>query len=199
MGGGRAPAPAGLAALAALLAVAAAGCGSSERQDADEPAGTFRVDVVDARFPERQRLAQQTEMTIRVRNAGTRPVPNLAVTVDRFSRRSEETGLADASRAVWIVDREPEGGTTAYANTWSLDDVPPGRTRTFTWRVTAMAPGRHELTYRVAAGLDGRAKAVTRGGRPPQGSFSVTVSARPARERVDPESGDVVPVETPAR
>jgi hypothetical protein len=193
MGAGRA------AAVAVGLAVTAAGCGSGERQDADEPAGSYRVDVVHTRFPERQRLAQQTELTISVRNAGPRPVPNLAVTVDAFSRRSQETGLADAARAVWIVDREPEGGTTAYRNTWSLDDVPPGATRTFTWRVTAMAPGRHELTYRVAAGLDGRAKAVTRDGRPPQGKLTVNVSARPARERVDPESGDVVPVETPAR
>jgi len=190
--------PAALGALAAA-AVAAGGCGAEASQDADEPAGTFRVDVVDASFPERQALAQQAQMTIRVRNAGTRPVPNLAVTVDRFSRRSEETGLADASRAVWIVDREPAGGTTAYANTWSLDAVPAGAVRTFTWRVTAMAPGRHELTYRVAAGLDGRAKAVSREGRPPQGSFSVTVSARPARERVDPETGRVVPLRTPAR
>ncbi len=193
MGAGRA------AAVAVGLAVTAAGCGSGERQDADEPAGSYRVDVVHTRFPERQRLAQQTELTISVRNAGPRPVPNLAVTVDAFSRRSQETGLADAARAVWIVDREPEGGTTAYRNTWSLDDVPPGATRTFTWRVTAMAPGRHELTYRVAAGLDGRAKAVTRDGRPPQGKLTVNVSARPARERVDPESGDVVPVEAPAR
>ncbi len=193
MGAGRA------AAVAVGLAVTAAGCGSGERQDADEPAGSYRVDVVHTRFPERQRLAQQTELTISVRNAGPRPVPNLAVTVDAFSRRSQETGLADAARAVWIVDREPEGGTTAYRNTWSLDDVPPGATRTFTWRVTAMAPGRHELTYRVAAGLDGRAKAVTRDGRPPQGKLTVNVSARPARERVDPESGEVVPVETPAR
>ncbi len=193
MGAGRA------AAVAVGLAVTAAGCGSGERQDADEPAGSYRVDVVHTRFPERQRLAQQTELTISVRNAGPRPVPNLAVTVDALSRRSQETGLADAARAVWIVDREPAGGTTAYRNTWSLDDVPPGATRTFTWRVTAMAPGRHELTYRVAAGLDGRAKAVTRDGRPPQGKLTVNVSARPARERVDPESGDVVPVETPAR
>ncbi len=193
MGAGRA------AALAALAAVAASGCGSGERQDADEPAGSFRVDVLDASFPERQRLAQQVEMTIRVRNAGERAIPNLAITVDRFSRRSQETGLADASRPVWIVDREPEGGTTAYVNTWSQDAVPPGRTRTFTWRVTATAPGRHELTYRIAAGLDGRARAVDARGRPPQGSFTVRVSPRPVRERVDPATGEVVPVETPAR
>ncbi len=182
-----------------LAGLGAAGCGGSERQDADEPAGSFRVDVLDASFPERQRLAQQVEMTIRVRNAGERAIPNLAITVDRFSRRSQETGLADASRPVWIVDREPEGGTTAYVNTWSQDAVPPGRTRTFTWRVTATAPGRHELTYRIAAGLDGRARAVDARGRPPQGSFTVRVSPRPVRERVDPATGEVVPVGTPAR
>jgi hypothetical protein len=187
------------AALAALAAVGAPGCGSGERQDADEPDGSFRVEVVDASFPARQRLAQQSEMTITVRNAGPDTVPNLAVTVDALSRRSEEPGLAASGRPVWVVDREPRGGTTAYANTWSQDAVAPGQTRTFTWTVTAVVPGRHELTYRVAAGLDGRAKAVTRAGRAPQGSFSVSVTARPARERVDPETGDVVPVETPAR
>ncbi len=193
MGAGRA------AALAALAAVAATGCGSGERQDAAEPEGSYRVDVLGASFPSSQRLADQAEMTIRVRNAGSRPVPNLAITVDAFSRRSEEPGLADSGRPVWVIDREPRGSFTAYANTWSQDAVGPGQTRTFTWRVTALVPGRHELTYRVAAGLDGRAKAVTRAGNAPQGTFNVRVSARPVQERVDPETGEVVPVETPAR
>jgi hypothetical protein len=192
MGAGRA------AALAALAAVAASGCGSGERQDAGEPTGSFRVEVVDASFPARQRLAEQTEMTIRVRNTGSRPVPNLAVTVDAFSRRSPEAGLADAARPVWIIDQEPRGGTTAYANTWTQDAVPAGESRTFTWRVTAMVPGRHEVTYRVAAGLDGRAKAVTASGDAPQDSFTVNVSSAAPQERVDPETGDVVPVEVPA-
>ena len=39
---------------AALLA---SGCGGGERQDADEPSGTFKVDV-SASFPAEQRLAR---------------------------------------------------------------------------------------------------------------------------------------------
>ncbi len=58
---------------------------------------------------------------------------------------------------------------------------------------------QRRLGRAVAAGLDGRARAVDARGRPPRGSFTVNVTDRPVRERVDPETGEVVPVETPAR
>jgi len=173
--------------------VLVAGCGGGgERQDADEPRGTWRVEVVEARFPPSQRIAQPATMRIRVRNADSRPVPNVAVTVDSFSRRSEQPGLADPNRPIWVVDDEPRGGTTAYTNTWALGRIPPGQTKTFEWRVTPVRAGRYRLTYRVAAGLDGKAQARLAGGQRPQGSFEVNVSRRPAQARVDPETGAVV-------
>jgi hypothetical protein len=131
-------------------------------------------------------------MRIRVRNDSERPIPNIALTVDGFSRRSEQAGLADANRPVWIIDDGPRGGVTAYTNTWALGQVPPGDTKTFEFHVTPVKAGSHEVSYRLSAGLDGKAKARVPGGGRPEGTFSVKVSREPAQSRVDPETGDVV-------
>ena len=181
-------------AFCALGALLAAGCGGggSERQDADEKAGDWTVEVVDASFPERQRLAEQTELRLRVRNADSETMPNLAVTVEGFQQRSQQPGLADPSRPVWIIDDGPRGGVTAYTNTWSLGRVRAGETKEFVWRVTPVKAGRFEVKYRVAAGLDGKANAVLAGGRRPSGSFDVSVSREPDDARVDPDTGEVV-------
>ncbi|HEV2999975.1 MAG TPA: hypothetical protein VGW75_04470 [Solirubrobacteraceae bacterium] len=176
----------------ALGAALAAGCGGGERQDADEPRGNWTVDVVQASFPTEQRLAEQVALRLRVRNADSKPIPNLAVTVDGFSRRSEQAGLADPSRPVWVIDDGPRGGTTAYTNTWALGRVKAGEVKEFVWHVTPVKAGRFEVKYRVAAGLDGRAKAVLAGGRRPAGSFAVAVSRKPDDARVDPDTGQVV-------
>jgi hypothetical protein len=179
-----------LACSAAL--VAGCGGGESERQDADEPSGTWRVDVVEAEFPRSQRLAEPETMRIRVRNEEDRAIPNVAVTVDSFSQRSEQPGLADPNRPVWIIDDGPRGGTTAYTNTWALGRVAPGQTKTFEWEVTPVESGTHRISYRVAAGLDGKAKARLDGGDQPEGTFTVRISDEPSQARVDPESGDVI-------
>jgi hypothetical protein len=179
-----------LAGCAALIA----GCGGDEkaRQDADEPEGEWAIDVVEAKFPRSQHLAEATTMRIRVRNTADRAVPNIAVTVDGLSSRSEQAGLADAERPNWVVDDAPRGGVTAYTNTWALGRLAPGETKTFEWKVTPVKAGRYELTYRVAAGLDGKARAVATGGERPEGKFAVNVSREPAQSRVDPETGDVI-------
>lgn len=179
---------------AALGAAAfAAGCGGGPpRQDADEPSGTWNVDVVEASFPSSQKLAKQETMRIRVRNREDRAVPNVAVTVDGFSRRSDQPGLADPTRPVWILDDGPRGGTTAYTNTWALGRIEPRGTKTFEWRTTPVQPGAHRVSYRVSAGLDGKAKARLSSGRPVRGAFDVRVDREPSQARVDPDSGAVI-------
>lgn len=180
-------------AFCALGAVLVSGCGGGgERQDADEPEGNFSVEVVDATFPTQQRLAEQVRLRLRVRNADSKTIPNLAVTVDGFSRRSEQQGLADPSRPVWIIDDGPRGGVTAYSSTWALGKVKAGETKEFVWRVTPVKAGDFEVSYRVAAGLDGKAKAVLAGGRRPSGRFDVSVTRKPDDARVDPNTGEVV-------
>jgi hypothetical protein len=145
-----------------------------------------------ASFPARQHLAQSERFVISVRNTGARAVPDLAVTLDSFASRSQEAGVADASRAVWVIDDGPRGGDTAYTDTWALGRLAPGQTRRFVWKVTAVQAGTHTVKWQVAAGLNGRAKAVLAGNRAPSGSITVDVSDQPARSRVDPDTGRVV-------
>ena len=183
--------------LSAALATVVAGCGGDEkRQDADEPSGNWTVEVVDAKFPSSQRLARQETMRIAVRNSDDRAIPNIALTVDGFTRRSEQAGLADPNRPVWIVDDAPRGGVTAYTNTWALGRIPPGETKTFSFKVTPVVPSPNgkpfELKWRLSAGLDGKAKARLASGERPEGSFAVKVSREAAQSRVDPDTGEVI-------
>jgi hypothetical protein len=178
--------------VAALAALGVAACGGGARQDADEPARTYRVAIVRASFPARQQIAAPTRLVVEVRNASKRTIPDVAVTVDSFGSRSERSDLADAQRPVWILDRPPEGSTTAYTNTWALGPMFAGETKRFVWRVTPVQPGTHRLRVRVAAGLTGRAKAVLAGNRVPERELTVRISSRPTRARVDPETGAVV-------
>jgi hypothetical protein len=180
-------------------AVFAAGCGGGQRQDANEPSGTFKVDVVKASFTKQQRLSDDAVMRIVVRNADTRTIPNIAVTVTNddkggagFTTRSAAPDLADPTRQLWIVDKPPHGGDTAYVSTWALGALPAGRTKTFVWHVTPIVAGTHTLRWHVAAGLNGKAIARTAGGEDPAGLFRVTVSRKPAAATVDPATGDVV-------
>jgi hypothetical protein len=200
----RAPGRRSLGAGAAVLAVlVAAGCGGGTRQDEDEPSGTFPVDVVSATFPAKQRLAEASELKIAVRNAGQKAVPDVAITVESneadqtaaaaaFAEASEQQGLAASSRPVWVLDDGPRGGITAYTNTWALGRLKPGQTKTFVWKVTAVKPGVHAIKYKIAAGLDGKAKAVLAGGNEePTGAFTINVSGKPADARVG-NNGQVV-------
>ena len=92
---------------AGVAALAVAGCGGGERQDADEPSGTFQVAVVNASFPTKQHLAKPERFVIAVRNTGRKTVPNVAVTVNSFAARSEQAGLADPQRAGVDRRRQP--------------------------------------------------------------------------------------------
>jgi hypothetical protein len=178
---------------------ATAGCGGA-RQDADEPSGQFNVGVTSASFPAQQTIAQSTRMKIQVRNTDKRELPNVAVTVTTkptragaapiaFGEADSDTRLADTAKPVWIVDAGPGGGTTAYTNTWALGKMFPGETKTFTWKLTAVKAGTYTVAYRVAPGLDGKARPA--GGATTRGSFSVTISDKPVPARVD-DNGNVV-------
>jgi hypothetical protein len=174
----------------------ASGCGG-DRQDKNEPSGRYKVEVVARSFPARQHLAQQTRMAISVRNADSKTIPNVAVTIGddkgkgTFSRRSTQSGLADPERPVWILDSGPTGGTTAYVGTWALGELRPGQEKTFRWRVTPVKPGSYTIDWEVAAGLNGKARAISSVGQTPSGTFAVRISGRPAQARVD-ENGNVV-------
>jgi hypothetical protein len=175
----------------ALCLLAVAGCGGGERQDENEPEGNFPVEVVAAQFPENQKLAKSSKLELTVRNAGDRTIPNIAMTVNGFDRRTTAPDVADANRPVFALngvqveiagfpeakDASPRGCDSAYVNTWACGPLSPGAEKTFRWSVTAVHAGDFKINWRVAAGLDGKAKAVAPGGGPaPRGIFSGTVS-----------------------
>jgi hypothetical protein len=180
------------AAGAAALALLATGCGGGPRQDAGEPSGRYEVAVTKASFPARQRLAEPAQLMLAVENTGTQTLPNVAVTINSFSTRSEQVGLSDPERAVWVIDDAPLNGTTATSSTWALGRLGPGDTKRFSWRVTPVQDGTHAVRWRVAAGLNGRAEAVLKGNRSPEGQFTVAISGQPSAARVDPATGEVV-------
>ena len=183
----------------ALGALALAGCGGGTRQDAGESGGTYTVNVVKASFPLSQRIAGQSRMEITVNNAGGKTIPDIAVTIEgadgsapaqAFGAQDPQVGLADTSRPIWIVDRGPYGGDTAYVNTWTLGTLPPHQEKTFTWYVTPRSPARTRCAIAWPPGSNGKAKAQLAGGGAAAGTFTVAVSAKPAGVKVSP-NGDV--------
>ncbi len=53
------------------------------------------------------------------------------------------------------------------------------------FRVTPVVPGTYTVHYEVAAGLDGKAKAVTDTGDPVEGEFVATITDKPKATAVD--------------
>ncbi len=180
------------------LALAGAGCGQ-ERQDANAPSGEFDIEVTDASFPAKQRIAEATTLKLEVANRGDRAVPNLAVTVETepgekgmapvsFAQNADNPALADSGQPVWIVDEGPAGGESAYTNTWAVGPLGKGQTRTVEWKLTALKAGRYTVGWRLAPALEGDVKLA--GGRT-KGEFVVTIADDPVPARVDGE-GNVI-------
>ena len=206
-----------MAALAVALAAGLVACGDDDRQDVDEPEGDFPVGVSQAQFPTKQRLAQTSDLRLAIENIGEETVPDLSVTIytgdekagGPFDVRSEQPGLADPNRPVWILENEypklltpdldPDelddapsaGAEAAQTDTFSFGPVAPGETKDIVWRVTAVEPGTYTVHYELAAGLHGKAKAVTADGSPVKGEFVVTITSKPPETCVN-ASGQVV-------
>jgi hypothetical protein len=177
---------------ALACAIFVAGCGGGQRQDANEPSGNFRVQVVEAKFPDHQALAKRSRMVITVKNVDTKTIPNVAVTVKSFDITKSDPTLADPRRPQFIVNKGPAGGDTAYVGTSALGPLKPGETKTFTWDVTAVVAGKYSLKYAIAAGLNGKAKAVLAGGGTPRGEFKGTVSRKAPQAKVGDNGKTVV-------
>lgn len=225
----------GVALAAAVVAIGVASCGGGGRQDANEPEGDFPVQIVNADFPSKQELAQNTNLTLTVANSGDKTIPDLAVTIftssdesdsgsgttgtsttpagssgggglpeaqGAFSIRSDQEGLAIPSRPVWILEEgypklagqtASAGAEAAQTNTYSFGALDSNQSRSMVWNVTPVAPGTYTVHYRVAAGLQGKAKAVTADGSVPEGEFVVRISSAPPQTEVN-NAGQVVPI-----
>lgn len=183
---------AGIALLsAAVLGISACG---GQSQDANEPSGKFKVEIVKATFPGKQKLAKRSTMVIEVKNVDSRALPNPSVTVNSFNRTSTAANLADASRPVFVVNAGPTGGVTANEATSAFGrPLPPGAIATFKWDVTAVQAGHYRIAYRVSAGLFGKARAVdSQGNVDPGGVFSGTISNAAPHTTVNFSNGKTV-------
>lgn len=207
-----------MAGVGASLALVA--CGSGARQDAKEPNRKFKVEVNAAAFPASQTLSEHTHMTIAVRNAGPRTIPDVAVTIcnttcaypapkgegtsaQAFSADLSQQYLANPSRPIWVVEQGPGAcryscrnggagaGVTAYSNTWALGALGPGKTVRFSWKLTAVSPGKHVVAWEVAAGLNGKARAILGDGSRPEGKFAVNITSAPQQSYVN-NNGQIV-------
>jgi hypothetical protein len=195
---------------AVIIAAALSGCGST-RQDAHEVAGRFSVRVIKASFPAKQAIAHGLSLELEIRNVGNRTVPNLAVTVDSFSYRSDYPNTADPRRPVWIIDagpggqikrpvptQSPTGGpgqdVTADTMTWAAGPIAPGQSHKFVWHLTPMVSGVHTISYRIDAGLNGKARAVlsSANAKQPTGRLTARIAPLPLSRHVDPNTGQVI-------
>ena len=134
-------------------------------------------------------------------------MPNLAVTVNGFNYRSEETDLADPNRPRFAVngvpveiggfpearDATPRGCDTAYVNTWACGPLEPGR------RADAALDGHRRgdraLTRSTTAwppGCTARPRRSWPAAAPPEGSFTGVVSDKPNHTLIAPDGKTVV-------
>ncbi len=161
---------------------------------------------------EADQLIPDLAITINTRRAdetassggGTTSTPGQAQSIagGPFSVISQQPGLAIPSRPVWVLEEgypklaggtAPAGAEAAQTNTYAFGELPAGSTRSMIWKVTAVQAGDFTVSYRVAAGLQGKAIAVNTDGSVPEGEFAVRITQRPAQTRVN-EAGKVVPI-----
>jgi hypothetical protein len=119
-----------------------------------------------------------------------------------FSVRSDQPGLAIPFRPVWILEQgypklegqtASAGAEAAQTDTYAFGPLASNATKRIVWNVTPVQGGTFTVHYRVAAGLQGKAKAVTADGSAPQGEFVVRISTAAPQTRVN-DAGQVVPI-----
>lgn len=194
------------------MAATLAACGESS-SDSNEPSGTYRIAVDSASFPPLQRLGQTSLLKLRFTNQGKKTVPALVVSFGiagkagedsslPFGVHDETAGLAQSDRPVWVLAAgypqeegkdEKGGATTSSPKTFDFGPLKAGASRAVVWKLSAVRQGKYTLRYGVDAGLNGTAKAKTKGGVAPGGTFVADVTAETPETEVT-DSGEIVEI-----
>jgi hypothetical protein len=193
--------------LAACATLLVAGCGGGAKQTAGEPAHTYKIEVLDLTFKPDQAVGRPAKMRIEVRNADSKTIPNIAVTLDSFYYTEKYPELASSQRPIWVVEKgpgappqrpvqseavsPPGGGQTAYDNTWALGALAPHHTQVFEWTVIPVKSGIHHINIEISAGLAGRSKATLPNGTPLHARFRSEIAPAPPSRHVNPSTGRV--------
>jgi hypothetical protein len=199
--------------IASALALFLVACGEEESvSGANETAGTYRVKVVTAEFPSKQRLGETTLLRLGVRNTGDKPLPSLTVTISvggeegrasalPFGYRDPSPELAQPDRPVWALaasyprlngSSERAGAETSNPKTFAFGPLKAGATAEAVWKLSAVRTGDYEILYGVGGGIGGAAKAEASPGTQAGGSFTTTITEVPPNTVVT-DSGEVVP------
>jgi hypothetical protein len=169
--------------LVTLLAIPLAGCGSSQRQDANAPSGTWSVIVEEWKFPKRQYLGTPTDFTMRIRNTDTRDVPQLIVTIDGLRTVVKQVGAASEVRPIWLTQDVNYANVTPYnsavATSYNLGPLAAGDVKTYTVKLTPLRRGDHKVSYTLAGDLYGKAKLVDENNDPATDSRTVAIDPTP--------------------
>ncbi|MCX6394708.1 MAG: hypothetical protein NTY57_07670 [Solirubrobacterales bacterium] len=174
-----------IAVISGTLAISGCG-GSTSGSNQSHADGTFRVSTPGISFPVSQHINKEAVLKIPVRNLGTRPIPDVTITLTTgtsgtsapaFSNVDSQPGLAEHWKHVWFLDLPPANGDTALANSWSLGEVAPGATATFTWHVHPSITGPHLLNWKISPAMLG-GQAVLVNGAPATGSFQVVIKSK---------------------
>jgi hypothetical protein len=205
-----------------IAAGSLAACGESSSSDSNERAGTYRVKIVKAEFPTKQRLGQTSLLRVGIRNDGDKTVPAVAVTISIGGKEGETSSLpfgihdpqpelAQPDRPVWVLAegspqiagtdnptvaggvKNPGGASTSSPKTFDLGPLKAGKEVEATWKLSAVKAGRYTVLYGVGAGLSKETKAETAGGVKPGGSFVVTIAERNPDTTVN-DAGEIVEI-----
>jgi hypothetical protein len=113
-----------------------------------------------------------------------------------FNIRLDQPNLADPNQPVWILEQgypklitpgvtlkkiaqaPAAGGAAAQTDTFQFGPVRSGESKDIVWRVTPVRAGTYTVHYEVAAGLQGKARAITADGSPVKGEFAVTITPK---------------------
>ena len=184
---------------------------ASRARTRTSPPATSRWRSTRRQFATHQRLAETNDLQLEIENTGDKQVPRPGRD-DLHGRREIERLVLGAlrpararrpNRPVWILENgfpkvakqnetgpeldelPPGGAEAAQTDTFSFGPLDPGERRNLVWRVTPVVAGTYTVHYELAAGLNGKAKAVTDDGGRVEGEFVVTVSDKPPQARVD--------------
>jgi len=163
--------------------------------DAGEVEIETAIEEEDVTISEEELTEEETTVT---EEEETEPLAN-----GPFSVISEQQDLAIPSRPVWILEEgfpklagetNSAGAEAAQTNTFAFGALEPGDTIEIVWKVTPVQSGNYVIDYELAAGLQGKAVAVTDDGSVPEGEFVVQISNLPPQTRVT-DDGKVVPIQ----
>jgi len=185
--------------LIASTALVLSACGGSNTgANQSKASGNYTVSV-NADWPRLQRIDKEVSLVIDVTNTGSRPLPQVTVTLTTgvsgtaapaFSNIDPQPGLAAHNKSIWFLDVPPINGESAATNSWSLGRLAPGGTAHFVWRIHPLVSGPHTINWTVAPAMLGGV-AVLADGSQAAGILSAVISSKTPAATVNPKTGKV--------